>query len=285
MNVEDIFKLYKECFTDIIREDNHVKKVLSDKENHIIRKEIDKKLIGVSVINKNTIYLFCVDESFENHENIKEDLLDKSEKYIKGQGYDKVVLGAGKEYITPGIPMNNNAHEFFKNHGYIHSWGEASCLDMNQNLDDFKFDDYKIGSYINGIQYRLVKIDDLEKVIDCVNDGYEKFTKYYSDIEKYKDNSKNPIMIAIKDGKVLGTLLISIEVEAKGLGSVGCTVTRNNYRGQGIATNIVIFGTKYLKDLGLKKAFLGYTYTDIVNIYARAGYKICMEYFMGEKKI
>jgi RimJ/RimL family protein N-acetyltransferase len=56
------------------------------------------------------------------------------------------------------------------------------------------------------------------------------------------------------------------------------------HQGKGIATTMVRLGTKYLKDIGLSHAFLGYTYTDILAMYRRAGYEVCMEYFMGEKK-
>ena len=59
---------------------------------------------------------------------------------------------------------------------------------------------------------------------------------------------------------------------------------RNIYL-KGIVTNMIKLGTKHLKDLGLRKAFLSYTYTDIINMYGRAGYKVSMEYYMGEKAI
>jgi predicted acetyltransferase len=65
----------------------------------------------------------------------------------------------------------------------------------------------------------------------------------------------------------LGALIVSIEKECKSMGSVGCTATVHKYRNKGIATNMILLGTKYLKDIGLRKAFLGYTYTYIINMY------------------
>ena len=76
-----------------------------------------------------------------------------------------------------------------------------------------------------------------------------------------------------------------LEVEGEGRGSVGCTATRTDARGQGIATNMVRLGTRFLKDSGMKEAFLGYTYTDIVRMYARAGYSVCQRYFMAVKEL
>ncbi|MPM46746.1 hypothetical protein SDC9_93452 [bioreactor metagenome] len=66
-------------------------------------------------------------------------------------------------------------------------------------------------------------------------------------------------------------------------GSVGCTITVPEYRNKGIASTMVRIATKQLKKNNLKKAFLEYTYTYILNIYGRSGYKVCMEYFMAKK--
>ena len=59
----------------------------------------------------------------------------------------------------------------------------------------------------------------------------------------------------------------------------------SKYWGRGIATNLVRLGTRYLKDSGMRRAFLGYTYTDIVRMYERAGYRICQRYFMAAKDL
>ena len=52
---------------------------------------------------------------------------------------------------------------------------------------------------------------------------------------------------------------------------------------QKIGTNLVMLGTKYLKDIGLHKASLSYTYTGLDKLYGYSGYKISTYYFMGEK--
>ena len=85
------------------------------------------------------------------------------------------------------------------------------------------------------------------------------------------------------NGEIAGALHVCREIEGKGVGSVGCTVTMRRHQGKGIATAMVRLGTRHLKDTGLSQAFLGYTYTDIVGMYGRAGYRVCMEYFMAEK--
>lgn len=282
--ISEIYNLYKENLPDIIRGEETVKRILSDKDNHIISYSDRGKLIGVSIINENTIYLFCVDRHFQKR-GIGTELLTESEKYIISNGFDKITVGAGKDYIMPGIPMNNTAHNFFQKRGYVHSWNDCGCFDMEQTLKDFNYNEHSIGDEINNIMYRWASIDDLDNIVKCVSDADENFVQYYQDKRLYEKGTDTPVLIAEKDNEILGTLMISIEVEDKNLGSVGCTTTVHKHRNKGIATNMVKLGTKYLKDIGLSKAFLGYTYTSIVNMYSRAGYKVSMEYFMGEKTV
>lgn len=280
--VDEIFDLYKKCLPFIIREESKVKEIIADKENHIISHRVGNKLVGVSVINGNTIYLLCVKKDSRS-KGVGKKLLKESENYIKLKGFDKIKLGAGKDYIMPGVPMKENAHEFFKKYGYIHSWEKTGCFDMSMNLKDFVWNKAKIGDTIDGITYRFATKEDIPQISECVADAQKDFVQYYQEEKHYTKNTNVPVIIALDKNKVVGALIVSIETEGKDLGSVGCTATIHSHRGKGIATNMVCLGTKYLKEIGLGKAFLGYTYTDIVKMYARAGYQVCMEYFMAEK--
>lgn len=47
--------------------------------------------------------------------------------------------------------------------------------------------------------------------------------------------------------------------------------------------DMVTVGTKYLKDAGMKEAYLGYTYSGLDRMYGYAGYKICIYYMMAKK--
>ena len=274
---DSIFQLYKKTLPEIIRNENTVKKIINRTDNHIIYHNEDSVLAGVSVINGSVIYLICVDEAFQK-QGIGSALLKKSEDYIASKGFDKVTVGAGDDYIMPGIPMNRFAHKFFMKHGYKHAWGECGCFDMSQDLAGFSQNVHSVGDIINGICYRWATENDMDGILNCVTEAHEDFVKYYK-------TTIDPVIIAVKDGVVVGTLMVGIETEGKGIGSVGCTTTMPKHQGRGIATQMVILGTKHLKDIGLQKAFLGYTYTDIVSMYARAGYMVCMEYYMGEKML
>ena len=91
--------------------------------------------------------------------------------------------------------------------------------------------------------------------------------------------------MAEKAGRIVGTLIVSIETEGEGTGNVGCTCVAPREWHQGIATRMVMLGTKYLKDVGLKRANLSYTYSNLDVLYGASGYEISTYYFMGEKDI
>ena len=304
----EIYTLFRETLPEIIRNPHTVEEIISDKANHIIFvRESDytnsvgnnmlpteflspenlsatNKLIAVSIIRENVIYLLCVDINYQNH-GIGTKLLRQSEEYITANGYDKVIVGAGNNYIMPGIPMNNGAHKFFAKHGYTHSWGDEGCFDMSQNLNDFECANISIGDTINGITYRWAASRDLCNITKCVADAHEDFVQYYQDTKLYEPGGKISVLVAEAGEEICGTLMVAQDTEGEGLGSVGCTATMHKHREKGIAGTLVKLGTKHLKEIGLKKAFLGYTYTYILNIYRRAGYEVCMEYFMGEKPL
>jgi ribosomal protein S18 acetylase RimI-like enzyme len=101
----------------------------------------------------------------------------------------------------------------------------------------------------------------------------------------YQAGTSNPVLIAESGGDVAGAIMLNIGIEKPDEGSVGCTVTANIYRNRGIATTMVQIATRQLQKAGLKKATLGYTYTYILNLYGRSGYKVSMEYFMAKKKL
>ncbi|MBQ8845738.1 MAG: GNAT family N-acetyltransferase, partial [Lachnospiraceae bacterium] len=86
------------------------------------------------------------------------------------------------------------------------------------------------------------------------------------------------------DGEdVVGTLFVNLETEGVGIGSVGCTTVKPSHQGRHIGVNMVTVGTKYLKDAGMKEAYLGYTYTGLDHMYGYAGYKVCIYYMMAKK--
>ena len=282
--VEKLFDFYKTCFPEIVREDKKVKHILSFPENHVILKEANGEPVAAAVINRNVVLMLCVLPEYRK-DGIGSALLRETEEYVKAQGYDEIRFCDGVEYITPGIPNFDGSWEFFQKRGYTHSWGDGECVDMSMPLENYAHKEYSVGDTVNGYLYRWAELKDIPAIADCVDTAEENFTKYYRNEALYNGTSTQRVLIAEDGDLVCGTLIVSVGTEMKGLGSVGCTATRADRQGRGIATTMVKLGTKYLYDVGLPTAFLGYTYTGIIQMYGRAGYKVCRKYMMAVKKL
>ena len=300
--MNEIFEIYIKNFPYINREEKTINEIICNSDNIIFEKRDNDKLIGCAIVNKNTILLLVVNQEYRNN-GIGIELLNKCEELIINNGYKKIILGVGFDYLMPGVPtskkyvdsvyekldplVNDDASSFFEKQGYIHSWGKCNCFDMKMSLKDFEKNEYSIGDTINGITYRWATIDDLDGIVECALDACqfqdEKFSKYYKNTDLYKEKNNQKVLVAVKNNKIVGTLIISIETEGKDLGCVGCTCVSFKETHQRIGTNLVILGTKYLKDIGLKNASLSYTYTGLDKLYGEAGYEISTYYFMGEK--
>lgn len=298
--MNEIYTLFRRTLPYIIRDEETALRILANTDNKIIEERIaENQLIGVSVIHKNTILLLCVDKEYRN-QGIGTRLLEQSEKAIKSAGYDEVVIGAGDDYLTPGVPtvkryapaenerlwagLDESASDFFEHRGYVHSWNDCNCFDMMFPLCEFDKNGHSIGDTIDGICYRWAVMEDLPEITVCTNEACEEFTKYYQDEFIYTENESSRVLIATCGDTVAGTLMVDMDV-ANGLGSVGCTAVHPAFRGKHIAVTMVTLGTKYLKEIGMKDAFLSYTYSGLDRLYGYAGYKICVYYMMAKKKL
>jgi len=282
--INEIYALFRKELPDILIGDEAVLNNLSDEDNHFIYRKEQDKLIAVSVINTNAIYLLLVDERHKG-KGIGTSLLKESEEYVKAQGYDRIKLGVGKDYIIPGVPMNKNAHKFFEKHGYHHSWGDVNCIDLSMSLSDFTYTEHKLGDIIDGNLYRFATMSDIDGILACCQEDASDFIKLYKNENMYKPGTNDPVIVAEKDGEILAALMIGIESKENKLGYGGCILTAPRHRKKGIATNLLNLGTAYLKDLGIETIWLSYTYTAIEKTYGKLGFKVCMEYFVGEKEL
>ncbi len=285
-NREALVDLYHRCFPDIVREEAVVRSLIFDQNDRILCIYEEETLCAACIVHGRAVTLLCVrpESRGKGYGNA---LLNEAERIIRENGYHTINVGVGTDdrYFMPGVPMNEGAEQFFIKRGYTHKWGDTECLDMDEDLSDFHYDTYAVGDNIHGITYRWAGREDLSGIRECVSDAQKSFVPYYMEEQHYEAGTKAPVLIAERSGQALGCLIVSLEVEGEGLGSVGCTATRTSERGQGIATNLVRLGTRYLKDSGMRRAFLGYTYTDIVRMYERAGYRICQRYFMATKDL
>ncbi len=289
--VEKLYELYLACYPDMFGTKECIKDKLAHQENHIIVRKQNKKLIGAAVIHRNTILMLCVLPCIRK-QGIGSGLLTECEEYIREQGYSQVQLCEGEIYINPGAPLYEGNREFLEKRGYVHSWGEDECVDMMMELKDFPATKDKIGDTIKGITYKWADLSEREAVVECAYQALPEFAQYYKDEVLYTKKNSERILIAANglDEKgiaieVCGVLLVDIKGELPASGCVGCTSVKPSWTGKGIASNMVRLGTKALKEAGLLKAYLTYTYTDIVHMYGRSGYQVSMRYFMGKKAL
>lgn len=297
----ELYDLFRRNFPLVTREERTVRRILGDADNRIFEKRgATGRLIGAAVVHKNTIYLLCVDEPYRR-QGIGSDLLNMAENSIREAGYDLVRVGAGDDYLTPGVPTNRAygkitgneeiypeldgaAAEFFVRRGYVHAW-DCDCFDMRFPLAEFVPDGVKIGDTVDGITYRFATAEDIPGIRKCTDSAEEGFTKYYLDPENYAGTNGKRVLIALDGETVCGALMVQTDAEGKNLGSVGCTAVHENWQRRHIATTMVRLGTSALRDSGMVDAYLGYTYTGLDRLYGYAGYKICTYYMMAEKKL
>ena len=303
--MEEIFAIYKRNFPYINREEKTLKEIINNENNTIFERRNDNnELIACAIVNKNTILLLVVDEEYRN-KGIGSSLLEECEKLIIKKDFNSIVLGVGFDYLMPGVPtskkynpsvherldplVNDKASNFFEKRGYVHSWNNCNCFDMKMKLNDFNQNEKSIGDTINNVYYRWATIEDLDEIIECADDACqfqdEKFSKYYKNTNLYNEDNNQRVLVALKNNKIVGTLMVSIETEGKDLGCVGCTCVSFKETHQKIGTNMVKLGTKYLKDIGLKNASLSYTYSGLDVLYGASGYEISCYYMMGKKEI
>lgn len=232
--------------------------------------------------------------------NKKTGLLEKSEQIVKNNGYKKIVVGNGYDYIMPGVPtsrryfdaeneelyqeLDENASDFFQKRGYIHSWN-CNCFDMKLLLKNFTSECFKVGNSIDGVTYCWAELKDIEKVCACTDDAYKEFTWYYQNKGLYQEDSHSRVLVAVINGEIIGTLIITAGDECKKSGSLACITVKRAYQGRHIGVNLIYLANSYLKEKRMEEAYIGYTYTGLDHMYGYAGYKICIYYMMAEKEL
>lgn len=299
--LQERLEIFRRNFPYIVRDDETVKQILTHQENQFIeRRNENGGLIGLSVVNRNVILMLCVDQAYRQR-GIGTELLKQSEKLIREAGYDKCSVGVGLDYLMPGVPtskhyypaenirlsegVNSKASDFFERRGYQHSWEKADCFDMQFDLQDLTESSYQIGDTIEGITYRFATPKDQPGILQCTEDACAEFTPYYQDQKLYDPKGEERVLIAHKGQEVCGALLVGPEPSAPFLGSIGCTTVKRAFQGQHIATNLVLLGTGALKDMGMKQAYLSYTYTGLDRLYGTAGYRISVFFMMAKKRL
>lgn len=290
----DVYELYKRNFPFTVRSRDDVMRILGGAE--LFTESVGGKLAGAAAVSGGTVLMLCTDKEYRRR-GIGSRLLLTAEEAVRRNGFAEVTVGKGEDYIVPGVPtskryfpaVNEGLYEgldesvgvFFEKRGYKHS-EDCNIFDMRFSMENYACK-LHTGSVVDGIEYRLARPEDKAAVCGCTDDACPEFTEYYQDDHLYDADSGSRVLIALSGGVAAGAIIVGEEDE--GLGSIGCTAVRPAFRGRHIAVNLAKIGTQLLKEMGMREAFLSYTYSGLDKMYGYAGYKICVYYMMAKKRL
>ncbi|NLE13291.1 MAG: GNAT family N-acetyltransferase [Clostridiales bacterium] len=309
---EEVYALFRETMPFAVISDGAARYVIGKPENTLLFRRNEKgELIAALVLETDTVLFLGVRENFRRR-GIAGELLSEAEELVKAAGHKYIRIGAGRDYLTPGVPMaepvgdvkfflppdivpgiDRSAAGFFIRRGYRHGWGEDNCFDMQMSLTEPGLSFPAEGETIDGITYRIAVKGDIEGACRCTDDAHPDFTKYYRSESLYEYNHHpgkhvkggevSFALVAEADGEIAGTLIISLNAGGEGIGSVGCTAVARKYRKRHIGVNMVRVGTGILAEAGMTLGFLGYTYTGLDRMYGYSGYRVRNFWLMAHK--
>lgn len=300
---DELYSLFRRNFPYITREETTARALLGAPENCVFaRRDARAALFAACVVHKNAVLMLAVDAG-HRRQGVGSALLAQAEEHIRAQGYADIIVGAGDDYICPGVPVRekpfpetllrenldpripcNNA-AFFVRRGYVHSWDGCNCFDMRLSMVSCNLIESEIGDTIDGIRYRWATPEDLPGLLACTDDAEPGFTKYYAAGDYYREDAAQRALLALAGDTICGALIVSCETEAAGLGSIGCTIVSHAWRGRHIASNMIMLGAKSLHTVGMRESYLSYTYSGLDKLYGRAGYAVSTLYFMAKKAL
>ena len=276
----ELYELYQECFPTLkMKKESFLHRIDYD-NSEIIMEHENSHMVGAAVINENSILLMCVNPRMQKKGYGKK-LLHRSEKLIQKKQYNQIILGCGRNYLFPGVPMKEveSSKSFFERFGYHADW---ECVDMELSLKDFNLKTIKIPPLLANMQFGFVDKSRRNELLDLVRSVDENWVRYYQ-------NNLDSAYVAILDGKIVGFQLvdwsdpINIVNVTDIYGTVGCVGVKKQERGQGIGINMVANGMMELKLRGCTKVFIGFTHLE--NWYSQLGSKTIQRYWMGAKNI
>lgn len=165
--VRELAELFRRNFGWAVRSDEAVEAALGHPANVVLEWRERGRMMGAAVMRRNTVLMLCVDER-ARRQGIGSALLARCEALLREQGYAEVSVGAGDDYLLPGVPSilpcgpdcsesqvaaqdephakqgdearaptgsepqvaADAARQFFVRRGYRHAWGECECFDM-----------------------------------------------------------------------------------------------------------------------------------------------------------
>ena len=239
-----------------------------------------ERLIAFAAIENNHIAVLCVHPDYQGR-GYGRNLLNKCEREIFSQGYDKIILGRNSSDFVWGALINSSSHHFFERYGYTASNG---CLNMFLYTDDFSYETFS-EKYHQPEDLKLIvsRGADNDKIISAVKKVEPKWAGFF-----YPQKNKDILLAVLKD-EIAGfmtldynadTIITDEESKTGLLGYVGVVPEKRN---RGIGRSMVAYGTELLKRSGCTEAFISYTSLD--TWYSAIGYEEYLWFWMGGKNM
>ena len=125
---QELFEIYQRNFPFIERNEDTVRWILGNADNRVIEeRNALGRLIGAAVVNQNALLLLCVDAEYRNR-GIGTGLLEGAEQAVRDSGFGTIAVGAGFDYITPGVPTSRSRFD---------SENEELYPELDRAADDF----------------------------------------------------------------------------------------------------------------------------------------------------
>lgn len=166
---------------------------------------------------------------------------------------------------------------FFEKRGYFADWVSA---DLTLNLSQYSTPNIPPSPY--DIRFGLPS----DKVHAQISNAVEEVD---SDWISYFAVPNAPVFAAWRNENLAGFLLLDDHADVPycpfdaRVGTIGCVGVLPAYRKQGIGLRMVDAATRELIARGCAWAHIGYTH--LSHWYGRIGYQVCMEFWMGEKRL
>lgn len=103
VRVRELAELFRRNFGWAVRSDEAVEAALGHPANVVLEWRERGRLMGAAVMRRNTVLMLCVDER-ARRQGIGSALLARCEALLREQGYAEVSVGAGDDYLLPGVP-------------------------------------------------------------------------------------------------------------------------------------------------------------------------------------
>ena len=101
--VRELAELFRRNFGWAVRSDEAVEAALGHPANVVLEWRERGRMMGAAVMRRNTVLMMCVDER-ARRQGIGSALLARCEALLREQGYAEVSVGAGDDYLLPGVP-------------------------------------------------------------------------------------------------------------------------------------------------------------------------------------